>query len=79
MQHSTVFAAALKDLWEHACRLKQEKRRPAYFSGGLQLQTGKRLSDGSSNPIIPQRRVGTATFACFMRRSSDRLSSEPRS
>jgi len=31
MQHSTVFAAVLQDLWEHAWHLKQEKRRPDYL------------------------------------------------
>ncbi len=79
MKHSTVFAAALDDLWEHAYNLKQEKRRPDYLGGGAQVQTAKRLSDGPGNPLIPQRRSGKATLACFLRRRSDRFSNEPRS
>lgn len=79
MKHSTVFAAALQDLWERAYQLKQEKRRPDYLRSGGRLQTGKRLSDGSRYPIIPQSGNGKTTLACFMRRRSDRFLNESRS
>ncbi len=79
MKHSTVFAAALKDIWEHAYHLKQERRRPDSLRSGGRLQTGKRLSDDSSYPFIPQSGNGKTKLAGFLRRRSDRFLNESRS
>ena len=59
MRHSTVFAAALKDPWEHEYNLRREKRRPEY----LRAQSGA----GKAN-VVPFLRRRSDQFIGVPRR-----------
>ena len=64
MKHSKVFWAVLDDIWERACKLKLESRRPDYLNAHLNAQTrfanrrGDLSSRRGSDQLIGGRRRG---------------------